>query len=101
MARPKKSDETVVENVIQTEETENVENKEEVVKEKEKNIKKIFLPINTPYLSVPDINNNVAGVLNAGSVFEIINEHNSLEHGSFWEISGKRYINKAWNVEVF
>lgn len=98
MARPKKTEDTidVVEEVTQNDVTE--EKKSDT---KDETVKKIYLITDTPYLAVPNINNNVTGILKAGSVYRVVSEFNNGEDGEFWEIDGKRYINKAWNVEVF
>lgn len=69
--------------------------------EANKSKKRIGLKINTPYCSVPDINSNIGGILNAGNTYVVYNEIDNGENGSFYDIGGNRYINKDWDVIIF
>lgn len=113
MARTKKEEiieetkETKTKTTTKKEETKE-ETKEPVKKEEVKETvsdsngqKKIFLKVDTPYVAVPTLNSNVAGILKAGKVLFVEEEIDNGEYGSFYKVGLKTYINRKCDVEVF
>lgn len=108
MARTKK--EEVIEETKETK-TKTVTKKEETKEEIKEPVKetasdssgqkKIFLKVDTPYVAVPTLNSNVAGILKAGKVLFVEEEIDNGEYGSFYKVGLKTYINKKCDVEVF
>lgn len=65
-----------------------------------KNVKKIRLDVDTPYVNRPNINTNVSGILPKGKILGVLEDIDAGANGSFWKINDQCYINKKWNGAV-
>jgi hypothetical protein len=69
-------------------------------KAREKQIK-IYCKTTTPYLSVPNINNNVAGFIPQGTMLYVEKVIDSYPNGTFYKIREGVYLNTKWDFEIF
>ena len=107
MPRKKQTEEVVKEEVIEEEVEKKAKKKEHEQKiTEEKQIKKepmvqqLYVSADVPAVSFPDIRSNVCKILKAGTYYQYIGEIDNGKSGSFYEIVGKLYINKAYSNSI-
>lgn len=62
---------------------------------------KLYCKKDTPYLKVPNINNNVAGIIPKGTMLYVEEVINNYPNGKFYKIHEDMYVNTQWDFEVF
>lgn len=72
----------------------------EKAKERE-NMMKLYCKVDTPYLKVPNINNNVAGIIPKGTMLYVEEIVDNFTNGKFYKIHEDMYVNTKWDFEVF
>lgn len=71
-----------------------------IFKENENKIK-LYCQSDTPYLTVPNLNNNIAGIIPKGTMLYAEKIVDSYPNGTFYKINDNQYVNKEWDFEVF
>lgn len=72
----------------------------EKAKQRESMIK-LYCKKDTPYLKIPNINNNVAGIIPKGTMLYAEEVINNYPNGKFYKIHEDMYVNTQWDFEVF
>ena len=65
------------------------------------NMMKLYCKADTPYLKVPNINNNVAGIIPKGTMLYVEEIVDNFTNGKFYKIHEDMYVNTKWDFEVF
>ena len=65
------------------------------------NMTKLYCKKDTPYLKVPNVNNNVAGIIPKGTMLYVEEVVDSYPNGKFYKIHEDMYVNTQWDFEVF
>ena len=92
-------EEVKVETKVAEEESDIIKQAKEYAAKKE-NMLKIYMKIDTPYVSEPNQFRNVSGIIKKGTLCYVEEEIDNGEKGSFWKVGRNQYINKRWEVEV-
>ena len=61
----------------------------------------LYCKKDTPYLKVPNVNNNVAGIIPKGTMLYVEEVVDSYPNGKFYKIHEDMYVNTQWDFEVF
>ena len=73
----------------------------EAIQKARENMIKLYCKTDTPYLTEPNINRNVSGIIPKGTLLyatEIV-DHGT--NGKFYKINDHKYVNTKWDFEVF
>ena len=62
---------------------------------------KLYCKKDTPYLKIPNVNNNVAGIIPKGTMLYVEEVVNNYPNGKFYKIHEDMYVNTQWDFEVF
>ena len=65
-----------------------------------KKMMKVYCKKDTPYLKVPNINNNVAGIIPKGTMLYVEEIVDNFTNGKFYKIHKDMYVNTKWDIDV-
>ncbi len=65
------------------------------------NMTKLYCKKDTPYLKIPNLNNNVAGIIPKGTMLYVEEVIDNYPNGKFYKIHEDMYVNTQWDFEVF